>query len=156
MLASSVVDFELSKRIERCNLAARRRALLSLSIFTNLGLLATFKYYNFFLENLIQLTCNLAGLPTSTLSPSSCPWALAFTLFKPSATPLMYSGKRYPQQPAWFSIYFVSFSLNWLPDPLKGQTMLPQFSRRRYFDFEKASDGSRQIYKVFQKDRDCR
>src|SRR5262245_1403732 len=46
---SASVDFVTALLLERVESPARRRGLLVLSIATNLGLLAYFKYVNFFL-----------------------------------------------------------------------------------------------------------
>ena len=147
MLASSLVDFELSKRIDRCNLAARRRALLSLSIFTNLGLLSTFKYYNFFLENLIQLTSQFGWSPNLNTLSIILPLGISFYTFQTLGYTIDVFRKKIPAATSLVQyLAFVSFFPQLVAGPIeRAQAMLPQFSRRRYFDFEKASDGSRQI-----------
>src|SRR5690348_3038935 len=45
---STVVDFHCARAIHRSDAAAKRRALLTLSLVINLGFLAVFKYFNFF------------------------------------------------------------------------------------------------------------
>jgi alginate O-acetyltransferase complex protein AlgI len=49
--ASTFVDFHCARAIHRSDNAARRRALLTLSLVINLGFLAAFKYFNFFVDS---------------------------------------------------------------------------------------------------------
>lgn len=51
VLASTIVDFYLVRWMHRENNAKRKKRLLFLSIFLNVGLLVFFKYANFFIEN---------------------------------------------------------------------------------------------------------
>jgi len=54
---STVVDYYIGLQISNSDNAKKRKLLLSISVFTNLGILAIFKYYNFFIDNL-QLICS--------------------------------------------------------------------------------------------------
>lgn len=52
---STVVDFFCAAAIEKSDSPTRRKSFLTLSIATNLGILGFFKYFNFFVENLVTL-----------------------------------------------------------------------------------------------------
>lgn len=52
ILGSTIIDFYIVKELHKSSAMSRRKVLLSLSIFINLGLLVYFKYANFFIENL--------------------------------------------------------------------------------------------------------
>ena len=52
ILFSTIVDYISAVQIERSKEAFRKRIFLYLSLCTNLGLLFSFKYFNFFSENL--------------------------------------------------------------------------------------------------------
>ena len=52
ILFSTVVDYISAVQIERSESDFRKRMFLYLSLFTNLGLLFSFKYFNFFSDNL--------------------------------------------------------------------------------------------------------
>ena len=52
IIASTIIDFYIVKRMYLNQSALHKRLLLVLSIFINLGLLLYFKYANFFVENL--------------------------------------------------------------------------------------------------------
>lgn len=50
LLTSSIVDFYTGKKLDKTEQLWKRKALLSLSLTINLGLLASFKYLDFFIE----------------------------------------------------------------------------------------------------------
>jgi alginate O-acetyltransferase complex protein AlgI len=58
ILASSLFDFWLGRRIAAAASPGRRKALIVLSLISNLGLLGFFKYFNFFAGSFAQM---LAG-----------------------------------------------------------------------------------------------
>ena len=53
ILFSTLIDFSVGLRLKDEENQTKRKALLWLSIFVNLGFLGFFKYYNFFLDNFI-------------------------------------------------------------------------------------------------------
>src|SRR5882672_2017589 len=57
--AASTCDFLIALGLQRSEAKGLRRALVSLSVLLNLGILASFKYMPFFLENYSRLS----GLP---------------------------------------------------------------------------------------------
>ena len=75
MLATTVIDYAIAHAIARSPVARRRAALLALSLTVNLGLLAYFKYANFFLTSLD----NVAG--TSWIANVVLPVGISFYTF---------------------------------------------------------------------------
>jgi D-alanyl-lipoteichoic acid acyltransferase DltB (MBOAT superfamily) len=68
LLASTLVDYALGVRLAEQRDPRRRRALLTASICMNLGLLFTFKYWNFVQGNLVWLAERMGyGWPLGTL-----------------------------------------------------------------------------------------
>ena len=59
LLASTIIDFYVVQHMATRNSESSRKSWLSLSIFLNLGLLAYFKYSNFFVENLQDIFSKL-------------------------------------------------------------------------------------------------
>src|SRR5947209_17036686 len=59
ILFTSVVDYAAGLLIERANTPGRRRAWLLLSLVTNLGFLAAFKYTGFCVSNSLALAQQL-------------------------------------------------------------------------------------------------
>ncbi|HNR56292.1 MAG TPA: MBOAT family protein, partial [Flavobacteriales bacterium] len=52
LIGSSLVDFFLALAIDRSDPGRRKKTLLVLSLVANLGVLALFKYFNFFSDGL--------------------------------------------------------------------------------------------------------
>lgn len=52
---SSAVDFVVGGKIHQCNSEKIRKIWLTASVATNLGILGFFKYYNFFVDGLVDL-----------------------------------------------------------------------------------------------------
>lgn len=52
---SSAVDFVVGGKIHQCNSEKIRKIWLAASVATNLGILGFFKYYNFFVDGLVDL-----------------------------------------------------------------------------------------------------
>ena len=65
---STVVDFFCGTQMSKKNTKNERRPYLILSLFTNLGLLFSFKYFNFF-SSIIYSSSNLALQPLDILLP---------------------------------------------------------------------------------------
>ena len=64
IVGSTIMDFLIAHALERSQRAGIRKALLLLSVSFNLGILAYFKYLNFFLDALFS-SLRLMGLETS-------------------------------------------------------------------------------------------
>ncbi|HON51864.1 MAG TPA: MBOAT family protein, partial [Bacteroidales bacterium] len=52
---SSVLDFAIGLALQNTQIQSKRKWLLITSIVVNIGLLFTFKYYNFFVESFIYV-----------------------------------------------------------------------------------------------------
>ena len=65
---STLVDFIVARQLQKETVRNRRKALLFVSLFFNLGMLAFFKYFNFFIESWVD-AWQLFGIEmqTSTL-----------------------------------------------------------------------------------------
>lgn len=63
LLASIVIDYFLVRQLSKSNEAKRQKTFLTLSIILNIGLLAYFKYANFFIENFNALLAALGSSP---------------------------------------------------------------------------------------------
>ena len=54
ILFSTVADYLVGRALNKAQNLSKRKILLWISIFINIGFLGVFKYYNFFLENFIS------------------------------------------------------------------------------------------------------
>src|SRR5690606_36019105 len=67
LVFTQITDYYISQGMQRLDDQSRRKKLLWLSVITNMGTLAFFKYFNFFTENL-QETLRLFNLPVSEVT----------------------------------------------------------------------------------------
>lgn len=63
LLAAIIIDFFIVREIDRSEAPKRRKLFLVFSIILNLGLLAYFKYANFFIDNINALLSAFGGNP---------------------------------------------------------------------------------------------
>ncbi len=81
LLASTIIDFFLVKTLHDSEDSGKRKRFLILSLCLNLGLLAYFKYANFFVENAQQLLSSL-GFETFTWVKVLLPIGISFYTFQ--------------------------------------------------------------------------
>ncbi|MBI2425801.1 MAG: MBOAT family protein [Candidatus Hydrogenedentes bacterium] len=79
---STMVDWEVARRLDRTDAPGMRRVLLGISLAANLGLLGFFKYATFALENFTALT-DLLGIPFHPAAPGILlPVGISFYTFQ--------------------------------------------------------------------------
>ncbi len=135
LLASTCVDYLAGGVIAALPVGTpRRKALLLLSLATNLGLLGTFKYFNFGRDSLAWLLAGLqldAGwLPRLDLI---LPIGISFYTFQSmSYTIDIYRGQLQPVRSFWKFLLFVSFFPQLVAGPIvRASEFLYQLDRRR-------------------------
>ncbi|MTI37943.1 MBOAT family O-acyltransferase, partial [Fulvivirga lutimaris] len=147
ILFSTVVDYSIGRLLRTQENLAKRKALLWTSILVNFGFLAFFKYYNFFLDNFISAfslfgtTINAQGLKIIL------PVGISFYTFQTlSYTIDVYKRELEPTKDFIAFTAFVSFFPQLVAGPIERATnLLPQFYKKRSFEYDKAIDGLRQI-----------
>lgn len=147
IVLSSVVDFSIGRALTTEQSKTRRKQLLWLSIFINLGVLGFFKYFNFFLDNFISATSffgmELDVRPLSIILPVGISFYTFQTL---SYTIDVYRNKIKATNDFVAFSAFVSFFPQLVAGPIERATnLLPQFTKSRKFDYGNAVDGLRQI-----------
>ena len=122
----------------------RARTWMWLNIILNLGILALFKYYDFFVAEFAQLLhVSTDGLLLKVILPVG----ISFYTFQA----LSYSidvcrGKIEPTRDIVAFFAFISFFPQLVAGPIERATnLLPQFLKKRKFDYVTAVDGMRQI-----------
>src|SRR5690554_2727610 len=140
---SSCVDYFVGIQLNKTNLKRRRKLLLLLSVFINLGFLGFFKYYNFFAENFeVAFTFFGYAIESSRLN-IILPVGISFYTFQTmSYTIDIYKRKLEPTKDAISFFAFVSFFPQLVAGPIERATnLLPQFYKQRIFNSEKAIHG---------------
>lgn len=144
---STVLDFTIGLILGKTNDDKKRKLILSISVIVNLGLLGVFKYYNFFLQNFLD-AFTFFGMPFSATSLNIIlPVGISFYTFQTlSYTIDVYQKKLEPSKDFVAFTAFVSFFPQLVAGPIERATqLLPQFYKKRKFDYNLAGDGIRQI-----------
>jgi D-alanyl-lipoteichoic acid acyltransferase DltB (MBOAT superfamily) len=147
LFASSIGDFLIGMALEGARSPRQRKAWVGLSLLVNLGVLGTFKYFNFFVEGFsdVMLAVGLQPhLPTLRLL---LPVGISFYTFQSlSYTIDIHRGRiKATRDPIAF-LAFVSFFPQLVAGPIeRASNLLPQFLRPRTFDMAAARDGLRQM-----------
>ncbi|THD67754.1 MBOAT family protein [Robertkochia marina] len=147
ILFSTIIDYTIGLHLHKTNRSQKRKLLLWLSLLINLGFLGFFKYYNFFLDNLIE-AFTFFGTPLQARSLSIIlPVGISFYTFQTlSYTIDIYRRKMEPTHNFIAFAAFVSFFPQLVAGPIeRAQNLLPQFFKPRKFNYTCAVDGLRQI-----------
>lgn len=145
--ASSLVDFAVGRALGNAAARRKRKVLLGLSIAFNLGVLGTFKYFNFFAENLATLLGNLGMQADALTLDVILPVGISFYTFQTlSYTIDVYRGNLEPSRDPLAFFAYVAFFPQLVAGPIeRAARLLPQFDRLRSFDLDRAKDGLRQV-----------
>jgi alginate O-acetyltransferase complex protein AlgI len=81
VLGTSLLDFYLVQALYKCNKPKRSKLLLAVSLTLNLGLLAYFKYANFFIEN-VNLALGQLGITALHWTNVALPIGISFFTFQ--------------------------------------------------------------------------
>ena len=81
LIASTIADFFIVRQLHQAKEERHRKALLLTSLGLNLGLLAYFKYANFFIENL-NATLSLWGVSSLSWTEVALPIGISFYTFQ--------------------------------------------------------------------------
>jgi len=147
ILFSTVIDYFIGQRLRTEEDYAKRKVLLWISILVNLGFLGFFKYYNFFLDNFITAFSFFGTEIKANSLNIILPVGISFYTFQTlSYTIDVYKRKLKPTDDFIVFSAFVSFFPQLVAGPIERAThLLPQFYKKRTFDYSKAVDGMRQI-----------
>jgi len=147
IIFSSIVDFWVGKKMAAAKEEVRRRSYLYLSLFTNLGLLGFFKYYNFFIDSFVDaFTLMGQSIDPGRLS-IILPVGISFYTFQTLSYSIdIYRKKLTPTADPVAFFAYVSFFPQLVAGPIERATnLLPQFMRERKFTYAAGADGMRQI-----------
>ena len=147
ILFSTLIDYSIGLRLSKEENTSRRKILLWISIFLNLGFLVFFKYYNFFLDNFIIAFSFFGTQINSQGLNIILPVGISFYTFQTlSYTIDIYKRKLEPTKDFIAFTAFVCFFPQLVAGPIeKAINLLPQFYKKRTFKYDIAVDGLGQI-----------
>lgn len=140
---STIVDFYVGKQMHKVEDKGKRKQLLLVSLFVNLGFLVYFKYTNFFIESFVD-SFRLFGneLEVSTLN-IILPVGISFYTFQTlSYTIDIYRKQLKPTHDILAFSAFVSFFPQLVAGPIeRASHLLPQFYKTYKFNYKLVKSG---------------
>ena len=140
---SSTVDFKIAYEIENTTNRNRRKYLLFTSVLLNLGLLAYFKYFNFFISSFTEVFTFFGHSVNSHSLNIILPVGISFYTFQTLSYTIDVYRKQLKATNRFIPfLAFVSFFPQLVAGPIERATsLLPQFLKSRKFDKDKAIQG---------------
>lgn len=144
---STLVDYLVGIGMDKSKASLHRKSFLLISISVNIGILAIFKYYNFFAESftgafkLLGTEFNLRSLRVIL------PVGISFYTFQTLSYSIdVYRREIKATEDLVSFAAFVSFFPQLVAGPIeRAKKLLPQFESKRLFNYQKSVDGLRQI-----------
>lgn len=140
---STVVDFIVAKQLDKEKRAKQRKFLLKVSVVFNLGVLAFFKYFNFFIESWVDAWQQFGvNMEISTLN-IILPVGISFYTFQTLSYTLDVYRRNLESNSNFVEFAtFVSFFPQLVAGPIeRAKNLLPQFSISRVFNSDFAISG---------------
>ena len=132
------------KTLDNQLVTKRKKLITAVNIVLNLLILAVFKYYDFFVTEFAQLfNISTDGLLLKVILPVG----ISFYTFQALSYSIdVYRGKIEPTKDIIAFFAFISFFPQLVAGPIERATnLLPQFLKKREFDYDTAVAGMRQI-----------
>lgn len=153
IIISTLIDYVLAREIDRRDDPRWRRGLMACSVVSNVGVLALFKYYGFFVAELNDLMMSFglrSSLPTLNLL---LPVGISFFTFENVSYTLdVYRKKIPPTKSLLDYAIFVSFFPRMVAGPIiRASHFLPQLQARPKYDDQRVINGFYLILKGLAK-----
>ena len=146
ILGSTLVDYTCGIQIAEAKSKARKKLFLTLSLVTNLGLLGTFKYYDFFLDSIRTVLVSMGWFDESATFPflrAALPVGISFYTFQTMAYSIdIFRGDQKPIRNFVKFALFVSFFPQLVAGPIVlASHLIPQFERPPQLTRRQLSEG---------------
>ena len=147
IIFSSFIDYFVGISLSKTENSQKRKILLWMSILVNIGFLGFFKYFNFFSQSFADAFTLLGSHMEPSRLNIILPVGISFYTFQTLSYSIdVYRRKLEPTKDIIAFFSFVSFFPQLVAGPIERATnLLPQFYKKRKFDYGKAVDGMRQI-----------
>lgn len=147
IIASTFLDYFIAIQLGKTDISKNRKLLLGISLVGNLGMLGFFKYYNFFVASWIEAWSSVGiTMEASTLN-IILPVGISFYTFQTlSYTIDVYRKEMQPTKNFIDFAAFVTFFPQLVAGPIeRASHLLPQFYKKRTFNYQNAVDGVKLI-----------
>jgi D-alanyl-lipoteichoic acid acyltransferase DltB (MBOAT superfamily) len=144
---STAIDYSIGVLLDKENEARKRKYLLWVSLSFNLGLLGFFKYFNFFIDNWIDAWSSIGVVMNRSSLNIILPVGISFYTFQTLSYSIdIYRNKLKSTKNFIAFASFVSFFPQLVAGPIERATnLLPQFYKRRTFNYDLAVSGVKLI-----------
>ena len=154
IIITTLITYYAGIRMGKIGTKSRRKEILILSLFFNLGFLFVFKYYNFFNDSLRVIFQHYNLFYGSPALNVVLPIGISFYTFKNlSYTIDVYRGDQSPEKHLGYLALYVAFFPQLLAGPIERATrFLPQLYERFGFDYQRVTKGLKlMLWGLFQK-----
>lgn len=143
IVASTLIDYFAGLRMGRIPDRKGRRPYLALSLLVNLGLLFSFKYFEFFSDNLRMMLNQFNIFYDQPAYSLLLPVGISFYTFQTLSYSIdVYRGKQKPERHFGIFAVYVSFFPQLVAGPIeRPSNLLPQFMREHHFDYARVTAG---------------
>lgn len=152
LIFTILIDYYAGILIEQA-VGKRRKQYLALSLVANVGVLAVFKYYNFFIEN-INTVLGTVGQSQLAYWHLILPIGLSFHTFQAmSYTIEVYRGNYPAERHLGYYALYVLYYPQLVAGPIeRPQNIIHQFKTKHTFNYQNAVDGMKLMaYGLFKK-----
>ena len=154
IIISTLIDYICSNKMSQIKEKVKRKKWLLISIFSNIGILFGFKYFNFFSENIQTLFNNYNVFYEMPLFNVLLPVGISFYTFQTlSYTIDVYNNKTPAQRHLGVFAVYVSFFPQLVAGPIeRSNHLLPQFFREHDFSYIRVKAGlQKMLWGFFKK-----
>lgn len=140
---STLVDFFVGIRVAEASEKHMKKRWLAISLLVNLGLLAYFKYANFFIESWVDAWGSIGVTMHASSLQIILPVGISFYTFQTLSYSIdIYRRQLEPTTNFLNFAAFVSFFPQLVAGPIeRAKALLPQIENRRTFEYELAASG---------------
>jgi alginate O-acetyltransferase complex protein AlgI len=145
IFASTILDYCLAHGIQALKNPVGRKALVTVSVVANLGLLCYFKYTNFFLGSLLAALHRCGAASSFPLLSIIAPLGISFYTFEAINYIVdVYRGRVRPERNLANFMLFILFFPHLIAGPIvRARDFLPQIRRRKRWDWMRVELGMR-------------
>ena len=154
IIISTLIDYVCSNKMSRINEKPKRKKWLLLSLFSNLGILFGFKYFNFFSENIQNIFNHYNVFYEMPFFDVLLPVGISFYTFQTlSYTIDVYNNKTPAQKHLGVFAVYVSFFPQLVAGPIeRSNHLLPQFLKKHEVKYERMKAGlQKMLWGFFKK-----
>ena len=147
LIFSTLLDYYSGLKIFNANSQKNKTIWLWISISINLGFLAVFKYYDFFIESFVQVLQKLGFQSHFSTLNFILPVGISFYTFHGLSYVIdIYKNRISPEKNIIHYSLFVTYFPLLVAGPIERAThLLPQIKKERVFNYNQAVEGLKQI-----------